>query len=275
MLRRFFLAILLVGVMALGIVACTPANVQSAETQQNEDQPSASLQATTGAFSGTPETDTVVIDITSEPININSMMVSDQISMSVLQHTMSGLTLLDGNDKPKAAIAESWEISEDKSRYTFKLRQDAKWSNGDPVTAGNFYYAFMWQLNPANGAVGAYFLYENIKGAQEYYDGKSDASQIGLKVIDDYTLEIEWNRPMTDGLFYTSLPAYLPVNQNAFEQIGADQYAMDADKIVTNGPYSITEWLHDDHMTLEKFADYYDADKVNIPNVRLGLPPCN
>lgn len=289
MLRKKVLAIVLAGVLALGITACAPAQTpasqqsapaqeqsaapeqQNAAAQNSEGAAAAEAQTPTGAFPGTPEADTVVLDITSEPVNINSMMVSDQISMGILQHAMSGLTRLDANDSPVADVAESWDINEDKTVYTFKLRQDAKWSNGDPVTANDFYYAYMWQLDPTNAAVGAYFIYENVKGAQDFYDGKADASQLGIKVIDDYTLEIEWNRPITDGLFYVSLPTYFPVNQKAFEQIGADQYAMDADKIVTNGPYKITEWVHNDHITLEKNADHFNADNINIPKARLVM----
>ncbi len=281
MLRKKIMALVFAGVMVLGLVACAPTQGQNAGAQQSaasQEQQGETAQdgsdaqtSPTGVFPGTPEADTVVIDVTMEPVNVNSMMVADQISMSILQHTMSGLTRLDANDMPIADMAESWEISDDKTVYTFKLRQDGKWSNGDPVTANDFYYPIMWQLDPANGAVGAYFLYENIKGGQEYYDGAADASQVGLKVIDDYTFEIEWARPMTDGLFYLTLPAYMPVNQKAFEEIGADKYAMDADKIVTNGPYRIADWVHDDHIMLEKSEDYYNADQINIPKVRLAM----
>ncbi len=270
MLRKKIAAILLAAVMAISITACAPNKQQNDQTQQGQ-QAAADSKVPAGAFPGTPESDTVVLDITAEPMSLNSMSVNDQISMGVLQHVMSGLVRLDENDNPVADVAESWEMSEDKTVYTFKLREDAKWSNGDPVTANDFYYAMMWQMKPENGAVSAYFIYENIKGALDYYDGKADASQVGIKVIDDYTLEIEWNRPMTDGLLYAVLPAYLPMNQKAFEEIGADQYAMDADKLITNGPYRIAEWVHDDHLTLEKSEDHYNAGNINIPKVKLVM----
>ncbi len=271
-MKRLF-ALLLAGVLAFGMAACTQQTTPPAiETAPGEQMNGGDAQAAVkGVFPGTPESDMVVLDITTEPANLNTMMVSDQISLTILQHSMAGLVRLDENAAPVADLADSWEISDDKTVYTLKLRQDAKWSNGDPVTANDFYYAWMWQLDPANAAVGAYFLYENVKGAQDYYDKKADASQLGLKVVDDYTLEIEWNRPMTDGLAYLALPAYMPMNQKAFEEIGPEQYALEADKFVTNGAYKITEWVHDDHITLEKSDTYYNPDIVTVPKIKMVM----
>ncbi len=279
MVLKRVLIILLIGLLILGMTACAPTKIQiDNSTIEQQTQPGAdSAQAApgennkTGVFPGTPDSDMVVIDATSEPVDLNPMMVIEIISQTILQHTMAGLARLDENDNPVEDVAQSWEISDDKMTYTIHLREDAKWSNGDPVTANDFYFSWMTQLDAKTASPGAPFFYDNIKNGKEFYDGTVDASQVGIKVIDDYTLQIDWSRPMNDGLFFLTLPAYLPLNQKAYEEIGADQYAKEADKMVTNGAYRLTEWVHDDHITLEKSEDYYDAARINIPKVKLMM----
>lgn len=213
----------------------------------------------------------MTLNITSEPGELNPMRLSDTIAQSILIHCMSGLTKLNEKDEPVADLAENWEISDDSTVYTMHMRKDAVWSNGDPVTAHDFYYSWVMQMTPSTGTVFASYLYNHIENGEAFYHGKADASQLGIKVLDDYTLEIHWSHPMANGLFYLSQPFYLPVNQKAYEAIGDQQYAREADQMVTNGPYKITEWVHDDHMILEKVEDYYHASEIKIPKVKLVM----
>ncbi len=225
------------------------------------------------SFPGTPGNDTVVLDITAEPMEMNSMLTNDVIAMGILAQCVSGLTRLDQNDKPVADLAESWEISEDSTVYTVHLREDALWANGDPVTAGDYYFAWVTQLKPETGAPLAAFLYENIKNAEAFYQGEAEESELGIEVVDDHTIKIEWARPMpeAEGLFFLSRPSYLPVNQKAYEAAGAEAYAKEADTLLTNGAYRITEWVHDDHISLEKSDSYHGAAKVQIPKIKLVM----
>lgn len=117
----------------------------------------------------------------------------------------------------------------------------------------------------------ASFLYENIKNGEAFYNGKVKESELGIQVVDDYTLKIEWAQPKPDGLFLLSLPSYFPVNKQAYEKIGADKYGKDADKMLTNGAYKLTEWVHDDHMMLQKSEDYFNASNIKIPKVKLTM----
>ncbi len=226
---------------------------------------------TKAAFPGTAGTDMVTLNITSEPIDLNPLHMSDTISQSVLYHCMSGLTRLDEKDEPVADLAERWEINEDKTVYTMYLRQDAKWSNGDPVTARDFYYAWTMQMTPATGSIFAPYLYKHIQNGEAFYNGTVDAAQLGIKVVDDYTLEIHWSHPMPNALFYLSQPFYLPLNQAAYESIGEQAYAKEVSQMVTNGPYRMTQWTHDAQIMLEKSADYYAADSIKIPKVKLVM----
>ncbi len=230
-------------------------------------------QSAQSAYPGTTDADTVVLDITAEPMEMNSMLAYDSIAMDIISHCVSGITKLDENDQPVADLAEKWEVSEDNRTYTIYLRKDATWSNGEPVTAKDFYFSWVTQLNPETGTYFVAYLYDNIKNGEAYYNGEAEESELGIEVIDDYTLKIEWERPKpeSEGLFLLARPMYFPVNQKAYEEIGADAYAKEADQLVTNGAYKLTEWAHDDHMTLEKSEDYYDAANIHIPKVKLMM----
>ena len=243
--------------LVLSLTACTGNNDVSS--------------APKGALSGTAGTDTVTLAISTEPSDLNPMRLSETISQSVLYHCMSGLTRLNEKDEPVADLAERWEINSDKTVYTMHLRKDAKWSNGDPVTAQDFYYSWVTQMTPSTGTIYAPYLYRHIQNGEAFYNGDADVADLGIKVLDDYTLEIHWGHPMANGLFYLAQPFYLPVNQKAYEQIGEQAYAKEADQMVTNGPYRITEWVHDAHIIMEKFADYYAADTIAVPKVKLAM----
>ena len=246
----------------LSLAACT-------KTPGTSGASGATGGAAEAAFPGTAEPDTVVIDITSEPVTLNPIQLKDGLAIDVLRHNMAGLARLDKNDTPVPDLAERWENNEDNTQTTVYLRKDAKWSNGDPVTAHDFYYSWTTQLNPDAGAAYAVYLYDKIKGGKDYYEGNAAIEDLGLQVVDDYTLRIEWARPMPSVGFFLAFPTYWPVNQKAYEEIGAEQYAMQPDKMVTNGPYTITEWVRDDHILLEKNQNYYDADRIQIPKIKL------
>lgn len=255
MKKRRLVAVIMALTLVAGLAGC------GSDTGKKEKKKEAGASAT----------DTVVLDVTSEPGSLNPMLMSDTISQSVLTHSMAGLTRLDKNDQPVADVAEKWDINEENTVYTMHLRKDAKWSNGDPVTANDFYFSWVTQMKQETGSPLASFLYSNIKNGKDFYEGKLEESELGIKVIDDNTLEIEWAHPMSSGLFLLALPIYFPMNEKAYEEIGADNYAKDAEQLVTNGPYKVAEWEHDDHILLEKVEDYYNADSINVPNVKLVM----
>lgn len=259
-MRRKVLSILLAAAMVIGLMGCGGSSDSNTSVK-------------TAGYQGTKDKDMVTINITAEPMELNPMLMYDASSQSILAHCMSGLTRLDANDKVVADLADSWEISDDNTVYTMHLKKDAKWSNGDPVTMNDFYYSWVTQMKPETGSVCASYLYKNIKNGEAFYNGEADESELGIKVEDDYTMIIEWSHPITEesGLFYFSQAFYFPVNQKAYEKIGAKDYAKDTDKMVTNGAYTISEWVHDDHITMEKANDYYDADAISIPKVKLVM----
>lgn len=175
--------------------------------------------------------------------------------------------LLTENAKAEAipGQAESWEISEDGTVYTFKLRDGIQWSDGTPVTAGDFVFAFQRLFNPVTAADYAYLQFP-IKNAEKINSGTiTDLNELGVKAIDDKTLEItlEASTPFfLDAL--THYTAY-PVPKHLVEKLG-DEWTK-VENIVGNGPYLIKEWLPGSYVRSEKNADYYDAANVQIDEV--------
>lgn len=175
--------------------------------------------------------------------------------------------LLTENAKAEAipGQAESWDISEDGTVYTFHLRDGIQWSDGTPVTAGDFVFAFQRLFNPATAADYAYLQFP-IKNSEKINSGEiTDLNELGVKAIDDKTLEItlEASTPFfLDAL--THYTAY-PVPKHLVEKLGDDWTKVE--NIVGNGPYLIKEWLPGSYVRSEKNPDYYDAANVQIDEV--------
>lgn len=203
--------------------------------------------------------------------DVPSMDVSkatDAYSLMAISNSMEGLTRLDKDGKPQPGLATKWEVSADGKTYTFHLR-DTKWSNGDPVTAKDFVYSYQRTLDPATAAQYAYMLFY-IKGADEYNNNKGGKDAVGVKALDDKTLQITLKAPTPFFLAQTAFPTYFPMDQKFVESKGKD-YATAPDKIITDGPFKVSDWQHDTSLTMEKNADYWDANSVKLNKVTLNV----
>ncbi|MEG0504885.1 MAG: peptide ABC transporter substrate-binding protein, partial [Raoultibacter sp.] len=250
--------------LVLSLVACSaPSSTTSTTSAATAENP----------YSGTPESDMVTIDILGEPTELNPILLQDATSTDVLRLAMAGIARFDENDKPQPDLAESWDIDNGGSVYTVHLREDARWSNGDALTAHDYVYSIVSQLTQANGSTNGPALAEYFKNGTEFYEGTVDVSQLGVKALDDYTLQIEWVRPLTYAEDLFASPYFLPVNQKVYEAAGATGYSKEASTMIYTGPYTIVEWVHDDHLLLEKNDMYKGSGTVNIPKVKLVMIP--
>lgn len=227
-----------------------------------------SEQALDNPFEGTPDKDTITVNLGMEPPILNSTLAIDNISATIFKMSMVGLVGEDKNGEIEEEIAKEWKINDDNTKFTFTLRDDAKWSNGDPVSAHDFEFAWKTIMDAKTASPIASTMYLSIKNGEKYFNGEVSADEVGVKATDDYTLEVELEEP--DPYFVESLSdsIYLPLNQKVYEKYGMDTYGSDADKIVTNGAYHIKEWSHDSHILLSKNKDYYNEEKINVPNVK-------
>ncbi|MFJ7888156.1 peptide ABC transporter substrate-binding protein [Lysinibacillus xylanilyticus] len=206
--------------------------------------------------------------IASEPPSLHPQLATDTTSSAILINVFEGLTVSDADGKPTPGMAEKWDVSEDKKTYTFHLR-DAKWSNGDPVVAGDFEYAWKWALNPENLSEYSSIFFP-IKGAQAYNEKGGSIDAVGIKAEDDKTLVVTLENPTPYFLELTGFKTYLPVNQKVTEA-NKEWYTDAGENFVTNGPFKLSDWKHSESIVLAKNADYWDASNVDLDTVNIDM----
>ena len=267
------LALLLAGLMAVSAAGCASAPATSSGDTTNSSTSSESDTTDKKSnYPGTPDADMVTVDLRADVPDMNPTTTSDVASADILRMTTAGLYKLDENDQPVPDLAEETTVSEDGLTYTFKLRKDAKWNNGDPVTAHDFVYAWTIAMKKETASVYGFILYNNIKNGDKFFAGECKEEDLGCKALDDYTLEVTFNTPLAYALNLFAFQSYLPVNQKIYEAAGKNadgtsMYNKDVDTMAYNGPYYISEWVHDDHITLTKNEDFYDADSIKIQKI--------
>ncbi|PRR92062.1 MULTISPECIES: peptide ABC transporter substrate-binding protein [unclassified Bacillus (in: firmicutes)] len=211
---------------------------------------------------------TLNVNISTEPFSLHPGLANDSTSGSVIRQTFEGLTRINAEGKPENAMASDIKTSADGKTYTFTLR-DAKWSNGDPVKAEDFEYAWKWALDPKNESQYAYQLYY-IKGAEAANKGKAKVADVGIKAKDDKTLVVELENPTP---FFTELTAfytYMPVNKKVAEK-NKNWYTNAGENYVSNGPFALTKWKHGGSITLEKNNEYWDKDTVKLKKINMSM----
>ncbi|NOU57436.1 peptide ABC transporter substrate-binding protein [Brevibacillus borstelensis] len=207
------------------------------------------------------------LNFKSEPPTANPALAEDSTSGALLRATFDGLTRIGEDGKPHESVAEKIEISEDRLTYTFHLR-DSKWSNGDPVTAHDFEYAWKHALEPSVAANYAYQLYY-IKNAQAFNNNKAKADEVGVKALDDKTLEVKLENPTPFFLELTAFYTYYPVNKKVAE---ADpKWATEAKTHVGNGPFKMETWEHKSKLVLVKNENYWDKDAVKLDKIDFSM----
>ena len=212
----------------------------------------------------------LVINNSAEPESLDPHKVSGTPEAAIIRQMLVGLTTTDPDGKTIPGMAESWENTDNKV-WTFKLR-DAKWSNGDPVTANDFVYSFRRLVDPNTASPYASYLADaKVVGAQEIIDGKAKPDTLGVKALDDKTLQVTLSESVPyfpDTLIHTSVK---PVNQKTVEKFG--EKWTDPANIVVNGPYKISEWQVNDKIVLERNENYYDNANTTLNKVvMLAIP---
>jgi oligopeptide transport system substrate-binding protein len=207
--------------------------------------------------------------LASEPPSLDPALMTDAQSSIVASGLYDGLMRLNSAGEPEPSIAKDYKVSDDGKTYTFDLRKDAKWSNGDPVTAHDFVYSWQRALAPETASDYAYLLYY-LENGQQYNAGEiTDPNQVGVKALDDYTLEAKLYTPAPYFISLVAHYTYFPVHKATVE--GKPDWAAEADTMVTNGPFLLSEWAHEDKLILKKNPDYFNKDKVSFNKVTITL----
>lgn len=249
-------------------IAASESSAESTESTASGDSTPAASGDATAIF--TPKTvdaaKTISLNAGMEPTGLNTLTSTYAIEFSLFKHMYENLVTLDDDDNTVPGAAESWDYDEDTLTYTFHLRKDGVWTNGDPVTAKDFEFAWSQALNPDVASDYAYFLYF-IKNAEKYFNGEVAWDEVGVKVVDDYTLEVTLEQPTPYALFLFSFGTLAPINQRFYEAVGADLYSTEAQYFCTNGPFALTEWSHNDKIVMQKNDAWHGAADVEVEEI--------
>lgn len=243
--------------------------------------------STTGKSAGTDTTDASAatdsgtaaanqefnVVISQEMPTADLSVATDTISFSALNNVYEGLYRLDADNIPQpAGASELAEVSEDGLTYKLKLREDAKWSNGDPVTAADYVYSWQRTVSPETASEYAY-MFESVLNAAEITAGDKDVEELGIKAVDDYELEITLAKATPYFDYLLAFASFFPQQQKTVEEFG-DKYASNSESAVYNGPFVLegfdgagtdTEWSY------VKNDTYWDKDTVNLDKVNVSV----
>ena len=195
--------------------------------------------------------------IVSDPPTLDWTRATDNVSIDIIENIMTGLVQYDEKLQPMPAIASTWDVLNGGKRYVFHLRKDVKWTDGQPVHAQDFEYSWKRLLNPETAAEYAYFIFD-VVGAEDYNTGKTkDASGVGVRALDDFTLEVKLRAPAS---YFLHIPAFMvtyPLRKDVIEKY-KDNWTK-PENIVTCGPFKLKELKHKDKIVLVANPSYFEG----------------
>lgn len=217
-----------------------------------------------------PEPDTLRVNIGSEPPGLDWAVNTDSTSFDVVSNLMVGLTQYRNDLSCAPALAESWEVLDGGRRYVFHLRSGLRWSDGKPLKAADFEYAWKRLLNPATGAGYAYFFYD-IENAFEYNTGAiKDPGKVAVRALDDRTLVVRLKKPAAYFIYLTAFCTSFPQRQDVIEKYG--QRWTEPANMVSNGPFRLRSWEHE--YKIELIANpYFFEGAPGVKKIKMFMVP--
>ncbi|MDC2866883.1 peptide ABC transporter substrate-binding protein [Bacillus sp. BP-3] len=209
------------------------------------------------------------VTISEEIPSLDTAKSMNGTSSHVMQNIFEGLYVLDEKDNPVPGVAKSFEKSTDGKTYIFHLRKGAKWSNGDAVKANDFVYSWQRSVSPKTASQYAYILFY-IKNAEAINKGALAVDQLGVKAIDDVTLEVQLEKPAPYFLNLLTLPIYLPQHKSFVEGKG-NKYGLESEDMIYNGPFVLSEWKHEQEFKLKKNDTYWDKNNVKLEEINFHI----
>lgn len=219
---------------------------------------------------GTKTTEQIIrYNIGADPQTIDPGLNSSVEGGTIDVNAFEGLTDIDSSEKAVPGVAEKWDISADGLTYTFHLRSNAKWSDGQAVTAKDFEYAWKRALDPKTASDYAYQLFY-LKNGEAYNAGKATADAVGVKATDDTTLVVTLESPTPYILALFAFPTYMPLREDVVSK-NPDAWATKPETFICNGPFKMKEWLPKDKITFVKNDNYWNKDKIKLDTIEYKL----
>jgi len=264
-MKKKLIALVLSAAMVVSMCAC---GSNTTETPAASTETATETAATETAATETADGEFILNTcIASEPETIDPSLISSVDASMYTQHQFEGLMkyqIIDElasdddsvfNTEVVPGQAASYEVSDDLMTYTFTLRDDAMWSDGQPVTANDFVYAWQRIVDPATASDYGYMLDGVVLNAAAIQAGELDKTELGIKAIDDKTLEITLEAPCAYFISLCAFASLMPLREDVVEG-NADW--TNPENIVVNGSYKVVEWVHDSYIKMEKNETYYD-----------------
>ncbi|MEM1434866.1 MAG: peptide ABC transporter substrate-binding protein [Pseudomonadota bacterium] len=202
----------------------------------------------------------ITLALREEPPQLDSTKATDQVSGFVLGHVMEGLLRFDEQNRLAPGVAERWEITE--RGATFWLRRNARWSNGETITAHDFVFSWRTAVDPANASEYAFIMYP-VKNGEAINRGELPLTDLGVRAVDDFTLEVEFEKPIAYFDKLVVFVTYRPVQEQFYRGTNG-RYGADADQMLYSGPFMIDRWVHGAHLRLVKNPNYWNADSIQL-----------
>lgn len=269
---RALVATVTAGAMVLSMAACGSSAYQETTAAAATEAAGTAAAGETAAAqeaTGTVSSSDLKVMLETPVMSLDPQQATDGTSFEVMANYTDGLTQMDDSGAAIAAVAESWETSDDGLTWTFHLRKDAKWSNGTPVTAKDFVFGWQRAVDPDVASEYAYMLSDigQVKNAAEIIGGTKDKSELGVTAVDDNTLQVELNAPVSYFLSLMYFPTFYPVNEEFFNTC-PDTYGTSPETTLSDGAFVLDSYepaATEIHLT--KNADYYDADKIKLAGI--------
>ncbi len=226
------------------------------------------VEEVTGEDAPLADTQEITYVLSNEPDGIDPGITNNSFASVFLVNCFEGLATYDNSGNVVPGVAESWDISEDGTVYTFHLRDGLKWSDGSPLTANDFVYSYKRVLDPATGAQYVNMITDYVVGAAELYAGEGSEEDLGIRALDDQTLEITLIQPASWFIDMLTMWVWDPV-QEATITANGDQWTNSADTYVCNGPFMISDMSMGEYVELSKNENYWDAESVTLEKITL------
>jgi oligopeptide transport system substrate-binding protein len=212
------------------------------------------------------ETRSITTSIRDEPPNLDSTRLTDTYGKMILGHVMEGLLRYDEHGDLAPGVAERWEVRTDGA--TFWLRDDAVWSDGKPVTAKDFVFAWQRAVDPANASQYAFILYV-IENGEAINRGELPTSELGAIAVSDRVLEVVFENPLAYFDKLVAFPTYFPIREDFYQSRGG-RYAADAVDLLYNGPFQISRWVHGASLRMDKNPRYWNHDAIQLNTIDIA-----
>jgi len=259
----------------------TDATTDAVEAEETTDEEFASVDTSKTDYSELQYQENLEMDssqylnfFTGEPVTLDTGRSSISTSWNCQGPIFEGLTRLQGTPSGAAVIepgvAESWEANEAGDVYTFHLREDAKWQDGQPVVAEDFVYSWVRMLDPATGSPYAWLITPIIKNAAAFNNGEANAEDVGVKAVDARTFQVTLEKPTPYFMQLSYFPTLRPMRKDAVDAAG-EAYGAEGDSVIGNGPFIIDEWIHRGKIVFKKNPHYWDAKHVYIDQMTWNM----